>query len=57
VYQVINNSGQVFWRKEEYLNFTGSYLQNHDFSKLAAGNYYFVVLYNGKKQSTAFIKQ
>lgn len=56
-YVITTVSGQVVWRKQEALSFSGNYNITESAAALKPGSYIFTVTMNGAKASQAFIKQ
>ena len=56
-YVITSLTGQIVWRKEEDLQFTGGYLKNWNISGIKAGTYIFTVISGNKKASQKFVKK
>lgn len=57
VYTITGMNGQVVWRKEEMLDYTGSNQRTWNTDMLRAGSYIFTVTMGNKKAAQQFIKQ
>jgi hypothetical protein len=56
-YTVTNTAGQIVWRKQEELGFSGNYNITENIATLKPGSYIFTVTMNGTKASQGFVKQ
>jgi hypothetical protein len=56
-YTITNLSGQVVWRKEEDIAYTGNYIKTWDIQTISKGSYVFTISNGNQKVSEKFIKQ
>ena len=57
LYQIISASGQTVWRKEEQLQYTGSYQRSWDIKEIKPGIYFVSITSNSKKVTHQFVKK
>ena len=57
IYSVTDMNGKSIWRRQEKIEFVGSYNITEYAAALAPGTYIFSVMLNGKKSSQTFIKK
>lgn len=57
VYTVTSAVGQIVWKQQEQLQFTGNYIKNWNISTLPAGSYIFSIFSGNEKVSMKFSKQ
>ena len=55
-YTITNMAGQTVWRKEENLEYTGSYIRNWSIGNFDKGNYIFTINNGKEKVSEKFVK-
>jgi photosystem II stability/assembly factor-like uncharacterized protein len=56
-YTIQTLTGQVLWRKEEELNYAGTYTKNWMINQIPSGTYLFTVLSGAERKSIKFVKQ
>lgn len=56
-YQVTSLNGQVAWKNEEDLQFTGGYIKKWDMKSLKPGVYIFTMISGNTRSSRKFVKQ
>ncbi|MFZ1785291.1 MAG: T9SS type A sorting domain-containing protein, partial [Ferruginibacter sp.] len=57
VYSIFSANGQVIWRKEEELQFTGNYIKTLNIAGIGPGNYVLSVSNGNTQASKQFIKR
>ncbi len=56
-YLITATGGQVVWRKQAFISFTGNSNITEDITSLQPGSYIFTIILNGKKTTQSFIKK
>ncbi len=57
LYQITSTSGQIIWRKEEQLQYTGAYQRSWNINEIKSGAYFLSILSNGQRITNQFVKK